>query len=255
MFISKNIPLINEGADEKDFHAMYFDGTSLNAIDCGSDSSLDVGTGSFSAFAWYKVIDSSVQYHPIVSKGNGLGNGVGWCITHRTLESDGTVHNRIYLDVVNTTGGEARTTDISGVNSVSTNEWIHVGGVFDNASDTLATYINGALASTPADASGTNDLSEGAFNFFIGREANVSRQLKGYIADVAYYNTVLDAADVATIFNNGNLYDNINGISNSNLKGWWRPGNGAPNMIGTGDIIPDLSGTGNDGTVQNSFVR
>ena len=127
--------------------------------------------------------------------------------------------------------------------------------LFDNASDTLSTYIYVALAATTAYESATTDLSEGSESFYIGLENNTSRQLKGYVADAAYYDTVLDAAGVATVYNNGNLYDNINGISSSNLKGWWRPGNGAPNMIGTGDIIPDLSGTGNDGTVENSFTR
>ena len=252
MFISKNISLINEGADEKDFHAMYFDGKTLNAINCGSASSLDVGTGSFSVSVWYKVVNvtGTQIYFPIVSKGRGLtDSGNGWCVTH--INDGSGIINKIYFDTV---AGGVRKNEITGTNSVSFNTWTHLACVFSNASDTLSVYINGVLASTPG-VGDIADLGDGSNIFYIGRETGTARQFEGYISDVAYYRVALDASTISTIYNNGNLYDYVNGVVSNKLKGWWRPGNGAPNMIGTGDIIPDLSGTGNDGTVENSFTR
>jgi hypothetical protein len=248
MFISKSIA--TSGDKFRDEHSVYFDGTNDNRINCGSDSSLDVGTNSFSVSVWYKAIDStgSKEFWPIVAKGHSLSSGDGWAVSHL---NSGSNLQKIFFDTVTSAGGGERDTEITGTNSVSFNTWIHLCCTFDNANDLLSVYINGNLAST-RDVGDIPDLTDNSDIFLIGNDAN-SRDFEGYISEVAYYNgKALSEADANTLFNDGNPYDHKQGNSNAYLAGWWRCGDGIESAKGS--TVFDMSGNGNHGTIENGPV-
>tara|TARA_R100001015_G_C4618052_1_gene174467 strand:+ start:27 stop:800 length:774 start_codon:yes stop_codon:yes gene_type:complete len=229
--------------------SMYFDGTNDNRINCGSDSSLDVGTKDFTISAWFRSVDpGSKDFWPIVSKGDSLGSGDGWAVTH----VDNASHsNKIYFDTVTSSGGGTRNTEQTAADAVNMNQWHHVVCVCENSDDKMHTYVDGSLTNT-ANAMSISDITDGSEAFYIGNDGN-SRDYVGYISDVAFYNDIaFTAGQVTTIYNNGLPYNHKDGIQSSKLKGWWRMGDGVEN--GTGSTIYDASGNNNDGTVENGPV-
>ena len=85
MFSTRRIATMG-GDKYRDEFSLAFDGSN-DYVDCGSDSSLDVGTSKFSVTAWFKVAADSNG--TIVSKGDGLSsanyNDHGWAISYSML--------------------------------------------------------------------------------------------------------------------------------------------------------------------------
>jgi len=230
--------------------SMYFDGTNDNRINCGSDSSLDVGTKDFTISAWFKSVDSSgsKDFWPIVTKGRSLGSGNGWAVTH--VDSS-TNDNKIFFDMVTSSGGGSRDIEQTGADAVVMGQWHHVVCVGDNTNNLMYIYIDGSLTNT-ANPITIADVTDDSEEFYIGNDSS-SRDYEGYISDVAFYNDIAFTAEqVSTIYNNGLPYNHKDGIQSSKLKGWWRMGDGVEN--GTGSTIYDASGNGNNGTVENGPV-
>ena len=250
-----SLTLLNSVSSVKPFSkydrwSMYFDGTNDNRINCGSDSSLDVGTKDFTISAWFKSVDGSGSKDnwPIVSKGHSLGSGDGWAVTH----IDSSTHsNKIFFDLVTSSGGGTRNIEQTGADIVNMNQWHHVVCVGDNTNNLMYIYVDGSLTNA-ANTITVTDITDGSDVFYIGNDAN-SRDFEGYISDVAFYNDIaFTAGQVTTIYNNGLPYNHKDGIQSSKLKGWWRMGDGVEN--GTGSTIYDASGNSNDGTVENGPV-
>ena len=236
-----------------DYYGMYFDATNNNRINCGSSSTLDAGTSDFTISAWFKPTETkrSGQYWPIVSKGHsltGTGDVTGWALSW-VDEDDGNPNEAIYFDRVDTGGdGSDRDTAI-GYNVSNINQWTHAVGVYNTTDDNLKVYINGALKDTQSDEDSTN-TGDGSRTFYIGND-EASRDFEGWISEVAFYKSALTAAQVLTIYNGGDIYNHSLGPDPSNLKGWWRCGNGSPTLRFNGEVIKDLSGNSNDGTIEN----
>ena len=54
------------------------------------------------------------------------------------------------------------------------------------------------------------------------------------------------------MYNGREPYNHKEGIASAYLKGWWRLGDGSEG--GSGSTVYDMSGNGNDGTVENGPV-
>lgn len=200
----------------RDEKSLAFDGSN-DYVDCGSDSSLDVGTNDFSVSAWCKVsTKGGSDYHDIVAKGNTLGSGDGWGIC--LVESN----NTIFFD---TNGDVARQNAISPSDSWEFGKWYHIVGTRSNSADTLKLYLNGVLVATNASAT-NDDLGDASINFKIGTSES-GRETKGNISEVAYYNSVLTINQVKTIYNGREPYNHKEGVASGNLQAWYRMGDGA----------------------------
>jgi hypothetical protein len=248
MFNSRKISVL--GGDKfRDDYSMYFDATNDNRVNCGSDSTLDVTTSDMSVSVWCKAVDGggSKDYWPVVAKGNSLGtSGDGWAINIFDTDSN---PGRIYLDTID--GSGTRQTANTSDNAISLNVWSHIVGTVDNSNNVLKLYINGSLIATNSSFT-TADIADGSNSFYIGNDQD-SRDFKGHISDVAFYKGVaLSQADIYTLYNGREPYNHKEGIASTYLKGWWRMGDGAEN--GSGSTVYDMSGNGNDGTVENGPV-
>ena len=238
------------GEHLRDEYSMYFDATNNNRVNCGSDSSLDVGTSSFSVSAWFKAEDSggSKDYWPIVSKGDSLSPGDGWAVT---LVDSSSHTKKIYFDVASSAGGGTRQSGITSADAYTLGTWNHYVATMDQDNDGIKQYLNGTRIVTTGSIT-LGDITDGSMNFFIGND-NDSRDYEGYISDVAFYKgVVLNASQVATIYNGGEPYNHKEGVASAYLKGWWRMGDGKEG--GSGSTVYDMSGNGNDGTVENGPV-
>ena len=209
----------------RDEFSLAFDGSN-DYVDCGSDSSLDVGTADFSFSVWFKVLTKGgSDYHDIIAKGHTLGVGDGWGIA--LVESD----KRIYFD---TNGDVARQNASTAINVWDFNKWHHIVGTRSNSANELKIYLDGVLVATNSSVT-NDDVGDASLNFGIGKGEN-SRYFKGNIADIAYYNKALSASEAKTLYNGREPYNHKEGVCSSNLQAWWRMGDGA---------FDDFSGSGN----------
>ena len=212
----------------RDEFSVAFDGSN-DYVDCGSDSSLDVGTNDFSVSAWCKVsTKGGSDYHDIVAKGNTLASGDGWGIA--LVESNKT----IYLD---TNGDVGRQNAISPTSSWEFGKWYHIVGTRSNSANTLKLYLNGVLVATNASAT-NDDLGDASINFKIGTSES-GRETKGNISEVAYYNSVLTINQVKTIYNGREPYNHKEGVASGNLQAWYRMGDGILDHRQANGLIAD----------------
>lgn len=133
--------------------------------------------------------------------------------------------------------------------SLSLNTWYHVAATVTPGSTKL--YINGSL-----DTTGSNTLNSFTYaKTHVGElyydQGNASRHFAGKIDELALFNSVLSATEIAEIYNNRvplNLNLNYGNYSSSaNLKAWWRMGDGTEG--GSGTTIYDMSA--NDSSSDN----
>lgn len=139
----------------------------------------------------------------------------------------------------------------------STNQWVHVVGVYDGTlgTDTLKLYINGDLAAENNSSYSTN-LNGLTTTFELGKLGNtnhpVDRFFAGSFDDVAIWEGALQADEVAELFNNsrGRVPLDQDGESYSSkdiLRLWWSFED-SPFLFPT---IQDFAGNGNEGTAIN----
>ena len=233
------------GEHLKDQYSVVLDGTD-DYVTCGSDSTLDVGASAFSVSAWFYPTGNTAD--SIVSKGNSLGAGSGWAMTITSNEA-------LYFDIYD---GSNRDQTYTADSLITLSQWHHV--VYTKATGTGARicYLNGSLVAWAQEENDVETINGDSINFEIGNDEN-SREFKSHISDVAFYKGIaLSASQVATIYNGREPYNHAEGVASSYLNGWWRMGDGTEN--GSGSTIYDMSGTGNDGTLQENaafsgFVR
>ena len=185
-----------------------FDGSN-DYIDCGSDSTLDVGTSDFSVSAWFKVsTKGGTDYHDIVAKGHTLGAGNGWgiCLVEYNMT--------IYFD---TNGDVGRQNAISPSDSWEFDKWYHIVGTRSNSADTLKLYLNGALIQTQASAT-NDDLGDTSINFGIGKGVS-GRITNGNIKNVGFWSRVLTPTEIQNVMYK--TYAEVSGRLASGLVSWW----------------------------------
>jgi len=216
--------------------SLYFDGTD-DWVNAGSAATLD-NPSSLSISAWFK----------IPTGGGG-----------RILSKSGGVDKGFLLDIMDFSyirfTGQYNTTDLDVGYSVSlvADEWTHVLLTWDgstSASNAIL-YLNGVAVNSflsTQDGVGTREDDSGADLMIGARSDTGNPRFLGNMDEVRYYNRVLSAGEVKTLYNAGeskiNVSQNNLGQSslNSGLVGLW-----SFNSKDLSDRVYDRSGNGNDG--------
>ncbi len=153
--------------------ATLFDGTDDFL---STDSVLDPSTGSFTAASWFYVTDTD-NAPILLSQLDGSGIGRTWLGLH----TDGTLSS--YLG----------NSYLTGITSVTTNQWHHAAVTYDGA--TLRLYLNGVLENA---AIRTVESADGAMR--IGRHKSLTdRFFTGRLDDVVIVDKVFSADAIANL--------------------------------------------------------
>ncbi|HOI97227.1 MAG TPA: LamG domain-containing protein [Candidatus Pacearchaeota archaeon] len=207
--------------------ALQFDGKD-DYVDCGNNSSLNFGTGDFTAEYWiyYTGSTKTNKVFTFLGKASGMGNNPGWYSGLTTYSGDGT--NLKLLSSI--TNGAWGTGNLEAGAYFSPNTWQHI--VLIRSGTTLKHYRNGNLdgqrISEGIGANVDNNLS-----FTVGAFSNGGVPVKGLIDEVRIYNRALTEAEVKYHYNRGGP-----------VAQWDMD-------EGSGSMINDKSGNNNDGTLVN----
>ena len=218
-----NVPLLYDKALFS--NSLVFDGTDDN-INCGSDSSLDdIFDGGGSVSVWFNSSAINATHTIVAKKGGGTGY---WAI--RISDNSGNT-GRFYF--IKSFDSSHYTTQQS-TRDINANTWYHAVVVYnaDSDSNRITAYLNGELVtnmSTTMDGasapSGTR-ISDASQDFQIGKDNQY--EFLGNIADVAIFNSTLDATNVTAIYNSGKPIDltcDAGNYNNSNnLLCYWKMG-------------------------------
>jgi len=223
MFTSRRIAVL--GGDKfRDEYSLDFDGTD-DYIDLG-DNKAFIAAGNHSFSFWVKNDDgreSGTRFYMGSNKGDGTNE---MYISH-------TSGGIITYYIRGNSDNDAATASTALVDGV--NPWTHVvitAAMGETDGGDAKIYINGTLdASTSLSSiskSNWNAYDTGC-NFWVGcqnQDNSVSGAFDGKMSDLAMYNKVLSAAEIATIYNGREPYNHKEGVASSNLAYWYRMGDG-----------------------------
>jgi Concanavalin A-like lectin/glucanases superfamily/Bacterial Ig domain len=178
-------------------NALAFNGTS-SYVNLGNSTALQL-TGSMTIEAWVKATGNPADDGQIVAKSDPCG----WQL--KTSPDTGPHTFGVSVSRTPTAKAQRYSTTIRALNT-----WYHVAGVYDSASQTLSTYLNGSLDN------GTLHGTVSASQFNQDVNVNIGRRAGGYyfngvIDEVRIYNRALSQAeiqtDMATPINGASLPD------------------------------------------------
>ena len=208
MFTSRRITTL--GGDKfRDESSLAFDGSD-DYIDLGSQAGdLRLSGSNGAIVTWIKPVSGGDTYQRIVDKSDGATAQNGYSfILHTDAYIQGDVDGNSGVAHSNT--------------ALTYGVWSHCVWTWDGSNHYI--YINGKLDDTASSSltppSDTTNMRIGSWNH------STAREFEGNISEVAIYNTGLTASQVKTIYNGREPYNHKEGIASSNLKGWWRMGDG-----------------------------
>tara|TARA_Y100001951_G_C11257269_1_gene250189 strand:- start:3 stop:1106 length:1104 start_codon:yes stop_codon:yes gene_type:complete len=223
MFPSRHATL---GGDVfRDEYSLSFDGTN-DYIDCGNDSSIQVGTSDFSICAWIK---KAADGNDAIIIAHGRDTDPRWF-----FRLDGSNKLEMWSD-------DGTGTSLISVSTITGTGWNHVALSWDRDSATGAKlYINGILDAERDGTAEQSTLTNSSYGTLIGARrttgSTIAQYWNGKISDIALYTEIaLTASQIKTIYNGREPYNHKEGIASNNLAGWWRMGDGALdgfNLIG-----------------------
>ena len=215
--------------------AVLFDGTN-DYINCGSDSSIDMGTSAFSVTCW--VYLNVIGDLCLVGKGPSITTeDSGWSVS---------VYNngRAYLDLNNS----GRDATYSTVGAITANQWYHIAVVraaADGAGRNI--YIDGVENTESNQSFAISDAGDASIDLWFGDvPTGGSRELDGCMCNVGIWkDRVLTQPEIKSIMNKN--YAGLTtgtGGETENLVSWWNLDEG------TGTTANDSHGS-NTGTATN----
>ena len=228
------------------FWSLDFDGSD-DSVNCGSDSSLDdIFDGGGSVSVWFNSSAINATHTIVSKKGGGTGY---WAI--RISDNSGNT-GRFYF--IKSFDSSHYTTQQS-TRDINANTWYHAVVVYnaDSDSNRITAYLNGEVItnlSTTMDGTDTptgTRISDANQDVLIGKCNQF--EFLGNIADVAIFNSTLDATNVTAIYNSGKPIDLTCDAGNynnaNNLVGYWKMGDGyldeLPSDINGGVIIDQIN--------------
>jgi len=190
-------------------YSFDFDGVG-DVIDCGNPAELQI-TGALTISLWVKSTDATD--YVLVQK-DGIGSNRNYAL----WGNEWGASTFIFWGVWNGVTG----TSLSSTISINDGDWHHVVAVYE-PSTALRIYIDGVL-----DAENTTSIPVSINNtaspFEIGRgSVGYGYYMDGLINNMAVWNSVLSAANVTTIYNNGRPAD----LTDLSPVAWWKLGNEA----------------------------
>ena len=182
---------------------------SSDYINCGNDSSLNMGASAYSVSCWV-YFKSLGAVDDFVSMGSSQTTADGWALSK-------SVTNRIYFDIGN---GTTRDETYSTTGILSANTWLHIAATKPAGGDEgRKIYLNGVdVTASEQHAVVTATDSEAGINFEIGSSA-AHRYLDGYMCNVGVWTRELTQAQIKSI-----IWKNYAGLTSSettNLVSWW----------------------------------
>jgi hypothetical protein len=177
--------------------ALAFNGIS-SYVDLGNRTALQL-TGSMTIEAWVKTTGNPADDGQIVAKSDPCG----WQL--KTSPDTGPHTFGVSVSRTPTAKAQRYSTTIRALNT-----WYHVAGVYDSASQTLSTYVNGSLDNGALHGTVSASQFNQNVNVSIGRRAG-GYYFNGVIDEVRIYNRALSQAeiqtDMATPINGASLPD------------------------------------------------
>ena len=232
-------------------YSMEFDGTD-DYIDIGTAGHGDVwgaATIDHTISVWIKSTDDqTARYIASVGNENTPAASFGWYggrLNNWFRAADGA----IVQDEKNSgaSGGDPHT-----------DAWVHCVMVMKRGStDTVQWYRNGSVSGAAVDISGNAGVDSAivlTHNTYLGMSIDstgIRNPYEGLMSDVAIWNVALSTADVVAMYNSGvpndlRLAASYDTDRTGNLKGYWIF------EEGSGSTLEDLSGEGNDGTINSA---
>jgi len=151
--------------------------------------------GSFSVSFWINVQGTASQPAPVLVSFRNAGTG-GWRIGYNNVTDGSTL--RYYIGQHNG-GAEAY---IYGDNLATPGTWQFLTYTWNSGTSTGTFYINGSLTPLPLSAGtfGTPATPSGV-DFTIGASYGGGDRFRGYLDEVAIWNTTLSGAQVGSLYN------------------------------------------------------
>jgi hypothetical protein len=176
-------------ADGKDGFgkALKLDGTDQYVdITGGNENELEFPGGSMSIAGWFKVDAFDTEWQALLAKGEG---------------SNYRIARRAATGTIAYAGGVGEGAD--DIPAVNDGQWHHFVAISDATTNKFGTalYVDGILHGIMADKP---VLTANDKHLFIGENPEaLSRQFKGQLDDIAIWNRVLSADEVAVLYNGG----------------------------------------------------
>jgi len=176
--------------------SVLLDDATNEFLDAGNDSSL-VPTSAMTISAWIKVNwDENPAYPRIVDKNS---------TSYRLAIDRLSVEKSVFFFINNQFAKSV-------ANTLNTDNWQHVVGVFDkslhSANKSIRIYVNGSEVTYETQQSSGSDINETTDNLIIGADTEVTtKNFNGNIDEVAIWNTALDGDAVKAIYNGGKPTD------------------------------------------------
>ena len=196
--------------------AAFFDGTD-DYINCGSDSSIDIGTSALSVTFW--VYLNVVETLTFVGKGPSLSTTTdgtsGWAISLYGSNAN------VYFDT--NTGNNPAERDVvyTSTNSITANRWYHIAVVIPaSGDDGRKIYIDG-VDKTSVSQHVNTDLGDASVDLWFGDvPTGGTRELNGYMCNVGMWKgRVLTQPQIKSIMNKN--YAGLTSSEKTNLVSWW----------------------------------
>ena len=167
--------------------AYLFQGS--QSIICPSNSSFNVGKGSFTISCWATSVGTG-EYQALVTRYEYLGLNdipVSFSLFYK-YGSPGMLF-----------GNNSAQVNVDTVSN--TLSWKHVVGVYDSINGTISMYINGNLANSGAIPSNvTNENNNGVLRFGVFFPGLLPAHLEGKLDDIGIWNRALTQQEVANLY-------------------------------------------------------
>lgn len=219
--------------------ALVFDGANNN-IQLNNTFKNQNGTSSFTVCAW--VLSTNVAKAGQRILCDDENNTQGYAIS---LGDPGSGRIRFYVRGLATVSLDVP----AGVYQLTNNNWYHVSATYNNTLRTRNIYVNGELAATHTHGVGewaSTEVDNGPVT--IGGESNASSEsanrFQGKIDEVSYWEKELSQTEIRNL-----MCKSLSG-SETNLYGYWNFDGAA---LGVNNL-PDLTGNGYTGTLQNMMA-
>ena len=216
--------------------SLAFDGAN-DYVNCGSNSSLDMGAGAYSVSIWVYPTDEA--FSDFIGRGTSLGTGHGWALSKTDSET-------IYFDIGS---GGVRDGMQSTTGALTLNTWQHIVAVRPaGATAGRKIYLNG-IDVTASEPHNVATCTDSGIDLWIGRSVS-DRYMEGNVDEVSIWGTVLSQSAVTELYNSGKPKDirlgTFKHLFDIHCKGYWRMGDGTlddGNVDGNGLIADQTNPT------------
>ena len=211
----------------------------------------------FSISAWVFMKDAST--FQILGKRENPGSGGTGVTAEYSLSTNGSdkLVFSIFDEVNSLAGGISRTTTSDSSLTHLENTWVHIAATYDGSTNDsgLTLYINGStVASTGASVGAYTAMNNTDAKLYIGRVQSSSMNpmtTDGFIDEIALFSDELTSAEVAELYNDGQVLDLVNKFSAAgDIVSYWRMGD---KKTGTSPNYTIVDQVGSNNAVMSEF--